>query len=250
MWRDVVDLRDFYETQLGEVSQQMIHNAIRQVWPDMTGRSLLGLGYATPYLSQYQTEAERVLAFMPAGQGVLHWPLDGPRRVSLVDECELPLPDYSIDRVLLVHLLEHCDNLRALLAELWRVLTSDGRILVVAPSRRGIWARSERSPFGWGQPYSAAQLSRTLRDHMFTPTLTARALFVPPLRNRALLRAAPAWERVGNRFFPRVSGVVMIEAGKQIYAAAAGREKRRAHRPVLVQVPQAAGRVTQPEPAK
>jgi len=42
MWRDVVDLRDFYETQLGEVSQQMIHNAIRQVWPDMTGGACWG----------------------------------------------------------------------------------------------------------------------------------------------------------------------------------------------------------------
>ena len=244
MWSDVVDLRDFYETRLGQVSRHMIRHAVRSVWPRLAGQSLLGLGYTTPYLRQYHGDAERVLAFMPAAQGALQWPPEGPGRVTLVDECDLPLPDYSIDRVLLVHAFESCENLRAMLSEVWRVLTGNGRVLVVTPNRRGIWARTDRTPFGWGHPYSGAQLSRTLRDHMFTPTLTARALFVPPMRSRALLRSAPAWERMGNRFFPRVSGVVMIEAGKQIYAASPARERKRARRPVLVQFPQAAGRTT------
>src|SRR3546814_13055057 len=71
---------------------------------------------------------------------------------------------------------------------------------------------------GWGHPYSAAQLSRVLRDNMFTPTRTQRALYVPPIGNYTFLRSAPAWERMGARFFPPFSGVVMIEAGKQLYA--------------------------------
>ena len=32
------------------------------------------IGYATPYLIDFQERAQRVLAFMPAGQGVVHWP--------------------------------------------------------------------------------------------------------------------------------------------------------------------------------
>jgi len=222
----------------------MVRRAVRSGWPDVSGQRMLGLGFATPYLRQFMSEAERVLAFMPASQGVMHWPQEGPGLVSLVEETDLPLPDYSVDRVLLVHGLENADSLRGQLREIWRVLTGDGRILVVVPNRRGIWSRSDRTPLGWGHPYSAAQLSRALRDNMFTPTRTERALYVPPIANYTFLRSAPAWERMGARFFPTFSGVVMIEAGKQLYAGSVKPAKqRRLRRPVVVSLPQAAGRV-------
>ncbi|MGF1594140.1 MAG: methyltransferase domain-containing protein [Kiloniellaceae bacterium] len=244
MWHDVVDLREFYETRRGQVARHMVRRAVRSVWPDVTAQRLLGLGFATPYLRQFKGEAERVLAFMPASQGVMHWPQEGPGLVGLVEETDLPLPDNSVDRVLLVHGLENADSLRGQLREIWRVLTGDGRLLVVAPNRRGVWARSDRTPLGWGHPYSAAQLSRVLRDNMFTPTRTERALYVPPIANYTFLRSAPAWERIGARFFPTFAGVVMIEAGKQLYAGALKPAKqRRFGRPVVVSLPQAAGRL-------
>src|SRR3546814_14872027 len=80
---------------------------------------------------------------------------------------------------------------------------------------------------GWGHPYSAAQLSRVLRDNMFTPTRTQRALYVPPIGNYTFLRSAPAGERMGARFFPTFSGVVLIEAGKHISAGTAKPAKQR-----------------------
>src|SRR6266571_2986129 len=106
MYNDVVDLRDFYETSLGQVARRMIRRRLRMIWPDLSGMRLLGLGYATPFLRPFLGECERVLGFMPAAQGVLAWPPDGPNAVALADEAELPLPDYSIDRVLLVHAVE------------------------------------------------------------------------------------------------------------------------------------------------
>ena len=244
MWGDVIDFRDFYETQLGQVVRHLVRRSVRTLWPDLTGRSLLGLGYAAPYLRQYIGEAERVLAFMPAARGVIHWPGEGPNRVCLVGETELPLPDYAIDRVLLVHGLEYSSHLPAMLSEVWRVLTGDGRLIVVAPNRMGLWSRADRTPFGWGHPYSSFQLSRALRDHRFTPLRSERALFVPPTRSRTILRSAAAWERIGHRIFPQVSGVVLLEASKQIYAASAETKQRRLRRPVLVQIPKAAGRTS------
>lgn len=241
---DVVDLREFYETRRGQVARHMVRRAVRAIWPDVRGERLLGLGFATPYLRQFMGEAERVLAFMPASQGVMHWPHESPGLVSLVEETDLPLPDYAIDRVLLVHSLENADSLRGQLREIWRVLTGNGRLLVVVPNRRGLWARSDRTPLGWGHPYSAAQLSRALRDNMFTPTRTERALYVPPIANYTFLRSAAAWERIGARFFPTFSGVVIIEAGKQLYAGTMKPAKQRKFaRPVVVSLPQAAGRM-------
>ena len=240
MYHDVVDLRDFYETQLGAMARRMIRRGVRSMWPDVKGQRVLGLGYATPYLRQFMTEAERTLAFMPASKGVLHWPSEGRGLTALIDEAELPLPDLSVDRVLLVHGLESSEYQRDMLREAWRVLTGEGRLLIVAPNRGGIWARLERTPLGWGQPYSAAQLSRLLRDNMFTPTRSSRALYIPPLRTRALLRSAPAWERIGSRWFPTFGGVVLVEAGKQLYASNLQAERKRFRRPIVVSFPRPA----------
>lgn len=242
MWNDVVDLRDFYETRLGQVARHLIRRRVRAIWPDLKGQSVLGLGYATPYLRQFREEAERVLAIMPAGQGVLPWPEEAPNLVALAEENELPLPDMAVDRVLLVHGLECGEQVRDMLREIWRVMTGSGRLLIVVPNRRGIWAQTDRTPFGQGHPYSPPQLSRLLRDNMFTPIQTSPALYVPPTRSTTLLSMAPAWERIGGRWLPRFGGVVLMEASKQIYAGTAVRAKRK-RRPVIVPFPQpAAGR--------
>lgn len=238
MFADVVDLRDFYETSLGQVARRMIRRRLRLIWPDVSGLRVLGLGYATPYLRPFRDEAERVIAVMPAGQGVLHWPSDEPNLVALADEAELPLPDLSVDRIVMVHLVEATEQLRPMLREAWRVLAGNGRIVVVVPNRRGLWARFDRSPFGNGRPFSPGQLSRLLRDHLFTPVQMAQALYIPPTRSRMLLASAPAWEEAGSRWFETFAGVVMIEAAKQIYAATPIPHPGR-RRPLLVPIPQA-----------
>lgn len=218
MASDVVDLRDFYRTALGQVARRAIRRAVRAVWPDLHDLRLLGIGYTTPFLTALSPDTERTIALMPATLGVLGWPPDGRNIVTLADESELPFADYSIDRVILVHALETSDNVRALLKEVWRVLAGGGRLLIVVPNRRGIWARLDRTPFGSGRPYTMSQLSQLLRDEQFTPVASETALFVPPVRSRMILRSAPAWERLGRRWFPTVAGLVLVEAKKQIYA--------------------------------
>src|SRR5712692_354543 len=218
MASDVVDLRDFYRSALGQVARRMIRRAIQRVWPDLKGMRLLGIGYATPFLTALSGDTERTLAVMPATLGVLRWPPEGRNLVTLAEEGELPFADYSIDRVVLVHALETSEEAGALLKEIWRVLAGGGRVLVVAPNRRGIWARLDRTPFGSGRPYTMSQLSQLLRDEQFTPVGSDTALFIPPATSRVMLRSALAWERVGTRWFPTFAGVVLVEATKQIYA--------------------------------
>jgi SAM-dependent methyltransferase len=215
---DVIDLRDFYQTSLGQVARRMIRRTIRGMWPDLRAMNLLGIGYVTPFLTAISAETERTLALMPATQGVLGWATGGGNLAALADENELPFADYSIDRVLVVHALETSEAAGPFLKEIWRVLAGGGRLMIVAPNRRGIWARLDRTPFGSGQPYTVSQLSRLLREELFTPVATATALFVPPSRRRMILRSAAAWERLGKRWFPTFAGVVVIEAAKQIYA--------------------------------
>src|SRR5207247_10820289 len=118
------------------------------------------------------------------------------------------------------------------LRAIWRVLAGGGRLLIVGPNRRGIWARLDRTPFGSGRPYTMSQLSQLLRDEQFTPVGSDAALFIPPATSRVRLRSAPAWERIGKRWFPTLAGVLLVEATTHIYAKPAiRRAPRRPLRP-------------------
>lgn len=218
MWQDAIDLRDFYASPIGAVARRTLRTHLRALWPDLNGMAVLGLGFATPYLGAFP-EAQRTIAAMPAAQGVLHWPADDASLTFLSNEAELPLPDLSVDRVLLVHAVECAEQLRPMMREIWRVMSGSGRLIIVAPNRRGIWARLDRTPFGFGEPYSPNQLLRLLRDAMFTPIQTQGALYMPPSKSRVIMSSARAWENIGRRWFSALGGVIVVEASKQIYAA-------------------------------
>jgi SAM-dependent methyltransferase len=130
--------------------------------------------------------------------------------------------------VMLVHALEMSTDPAELLRETWRVLAGGGRLLVVVPNRRGLWARMDTTPFGHGRPYSRSQIMQLLRETWFTPTGWNEALYVPPFEGSLFLRSALAWERVGSTLASPFAGVHIVEATKQVYRAIpARREKRR-----------------------
>src|SRR6478752_3323590 len=181
---DVIDLRSFYASALGKVARRFVSRLVRARWKNCTGLSIMGIGYACPYLDLFVPEAVRVLAFMPAEQGVVNWPSSGRSASALVEATMMPLPNACIDRVLVVHALESGEHPRELLEEIWRILTPGGRMILIAPNRSGLWARIDTTPFGQGQPYSRGQLRELMRDTLFSPTYWGEALYVPPLAAR------------------------------------------------------------------
>lgn len=218
MRMDVTELRQFYETPLGETVGSILRDRIRNRWPRVHGEVVIGLGYASPYLEAFQGEAAVLGSMMPAGQGVMAWPASGPRQVALVEEDALPLPDSSVDRMLVVHGLELAEQVRPMLREVWRVLKPNGRLLIVAPNRRGPWARLDTTPFGHGHPYSRGQLERLLLGAMLGPVGWSTALMLPPVRWRAAWRYADRIERAGRRYWPAFCGVNLVEARKELVA--------------------------------
>jgi SAM-dependent methyltransferase len=233
---DVDDLQSFYQSRQGQLARRLILHQVKALWSDLRGLNVIGFGYAAPFLAGLDGAA-RTVALMPAQQGALRWPQDGACRAALAREEELPLADGSVDRVLLVHALECCTHVPRLMREVWRVLADGGRLIAVVPNRRGLWCLSDRTPFGQGQPYSAAQLQRTLNSHLFTAHAERTALFLPPTRSRLLARLAIPAERLGLSFARQLAGVVLIEAEKRIYLGtplpALGRSGMRRYVPVM-----------------
>lgn len=242
MHSDIVDLRAFYSSILGRFAEQSITMALSSVWDNLPNERLVGLGYALPWLDRFGADAERVFAFMPATQGAVAWPAGKPSSTVLVFDEELPLIDSSIDRMLIVHSLEHAENPRETLKEIWRVLSPAGRVVIVVPNRRGVWARFEHTPFGTGRPFSRGQLNELLRETNFTPASWSDALFFPPSKRRWMLSLHNILERTGRRFWPIFSGVIVVEAQKRLYQGlpVTQRASRRVFVPVLT--PQGATR--------
>ena len=240
MFLDVVDLKDFYTTALGGVVRPILSEHLRTLWPNVSGDRLLGLGFATPYLGAFAGEADRAIAFMPATQGAISWPPGGPTAAALVVEDMLPLPDGSVDRVLLIHALDMVHDPAAVLREVWRVLSPGGRMLAVVPNRRGLWARVDTSPFGYGRPFSRRQLTNLLRESMFSPSAWDQALYMMPVQKQHFLRSGSRWEAVGARLWGAFAGVIMVEATKHFYQGAPVLRRVRAFepiRPVLLPAP-------------
>jgi SAM-dependent methyltransferase len=241
MFPDIVDLRSFYAQPLGHMTRRLINRRVRARWPDTRGMAVMGIGYATPYLGIFREEVERTFAFMPAAQGVVKWPTAAPSLTALVHEALLPLPDASVDRVLAIHALEMTVHAPDMLREAWRVLASGGKVMLVVPNRRGLWARMDTTPFGHGRPYSKSQLLELLREALFTPVGWEEALWVPPFTRASMLRTAVAWERVGKTMSLPFAGVHIVEATKQVYRPVETKRVRAFERVLVPGSPEPAG---------
>lgn len=211
-------LRDFYKTIGGRVVRRLIRDKITTIWPSVQGLRCMGAGYAAPYMQTLEGECERAMCVMFTGQGIHAWPSADKNAAVLCAETDLPFETNSVDRIVLIHSLEFTGFLIPALEEMYRVLKSSGRILIVVPNRMGLWARADWTPFGHGEPYSAKQVESFLAENLFVVEQTHRALFIPPFKSQALLRTALFWERIGEKICPAMGGVLLVEATKQIYA--------------------------------
>ena len=213
---DARDAAGFYATPLGRLTAGLLRKKLIALWPSCANLSILGLGFTGPYLSLWRGQA-RCLAVSPAAMGPAAWPAGRPGLACVAEEEALPFADLSFDRILIVHGLEQAENTRRALREAWRLLKDDGRLIVVAPNRRGIWAYMESTPFGHGQPYSENQLARLLSSLFFRVESQQAALFAPPMDWRPALRLFNAWEKAGSTLAPQLAGLTIAEATKDMH---------------------------------
>jgi SAM-dependent methyltransferase len=245
MHLDVLDLRQFYyRTRLGRAAQKSVRDQLTELWPDATGQTVVGFGFAVPLLRPYLGQAARVIGLMPGAQGVMPWPAGQDNVSVLCHETRWPLPAGTVDRLVVLHGLETSEHPASVLEECHRVLAPEGRVLFIVPNRRGLWARRDATPFGFGRPYSLGQLEAQLRIHGFEPDRHRAALFAPPSHGRFWLRSADLLERIGRRLSrDAAGGVIMLEASKHTFAPTRPGLTERVKRPlrILDSAPQPAG---------
>jgi len=151
---DVIDLRSFYSSSLGDVARRVVHKIVRQRFANCSGYSIS------------ESAMQRPISKFPRGSGAgacfhagrtrrgelacLGFVVFGAYRNNI-----MPLPNSCIDRALVIHALEIIEHPRDLLAEIWRILTPGGgssswchAVPALGPARP--------EPLGMGGPIRAA----------------------------------------------------------------------------------------------
>lgn len=238
---DVLTIHRFYETRLGVQTAQILSERLTAHMQPKLGATVVGLGYCLPYLDQLKAgkavDSARYLAFMPAQQGVCHWPsIDRPSS-CLVDPYHLPLDDSSVDSLLVVHALEFANKPAHYLREAWRVLAPGGQIVVIAPNRLRTWSAAEATPFGHGRPYSKGQLYSLMQDQMLPPEAWETALMQPPFRFPGGAKMMRFSEKLISSLGRTLGGALIVSARKQVYGALPKNMSKARAVPVFTQTP-------------
>ncbi|WP_410219250.1 hypothetical protein [Paracoccus sp. (in: a-proteobacteria)] len=224
MHHDIDQLRHFYyQRALGRVVQRILRDRLTARWsPEgCAGMTVAGFGFAAPMLRPYLPHARRVTALMPGPQGALAWPAGTPNHAVLCDETAWPIETGSLDRLVMLHGLEASEHANALLSEAWRCLGPGGRMMAMVPNRAGLWAASDRTPFGHGRAYTTGQIEAQMRAAGLMSEWHGSAVYIPPSDRRFWLRSAQFWERTGARISRvLIAGVILVELTKQTRAPA------------------------------
>lgn len=180
---NLADIDFFYNTDLGKAIQPVIADKIAPA----DGKRLW-LGYGKGYMEKE-------------------------------DRCFYPFGEEAFNKdifrsIAMVHTLELSDNPSRLLLDAWDCLEGEGTIHIIVPNRAGFWARRDKTPFGEGQPFSHAQITRLINEAGFRVKEIEPFLYTMPSHKKIWLKIAPLMERVMPFIFAPLGGMLYIRATK------------------------------------
>ena len=165
---DIVNLRQFYSSPLGRKVKRRLRRVVRDHWGEEHGLHTVGVGYAAAMLPPVTKDpSARIVALMPTIQGAIYWPVDEANHSILADEMRPPFMPSSLHRVVMLHLFEYSHAPDELLKIWWQLMAPGGRLLLIVPNRRGIWARFGATPFTTGV---VELLTALIQDARLLPT--------------------------------------------------------------------------------
>ncbi len=148
-----------------------------------------------------------------------------PQQVVLVhDFAELPFDSQSIDLIVLPHVLEFAKEPHQILREVDRILIPEGRLIISGLNRSSLWGarqlvgRLAHRPFlpKEGEFISANRLKDWLKLLSMEVNQTRFGCYAMPVDNSQWLENSQWVDKFGQRWWPRLGAVYMIEAIKRV----------------------------------
>ncbi len=146
----------------------------------------------------------------------------GARADLRADPLQLPVASDSVDAILLPHTLDFSPDPHQVLREVERVLIPEGRLILSGFNPWGLWGiwrlfgrRSGRVPW-CGRFISQRRLCDWLSLLGFEVEVSETIMYRPPLHNMAVMEKLQILDRLGQRFWPPLSGGYVIQAVRRV----------------------------------
>lgn len=138
----------------------------------------------------------------------------------------LPIASDSIDAVLMPHTLDFAEDPHQVLREADRILIPEGRLVITGFNPYSLWGlwrlarrllRRSRQDMPWrGHFLSYPRLQDWLTLMGFDIERTDVRVFRPPVRRESALKRLAFMERLGQRYWPMLAGVYVVQAVKRV----------------------------------
>ena len=177
---DVTDTDNYYRTPEGVLVADILAADLNHQYSSGRMRTLadtedqLAVGYPFPL---YFPDQPLPPVFMLAETGVLAWIRGKDVITACVDSESFPCATEVFEQVFVSHALEYVANKAGFLAETWRCLKGEGKLVMIVPHRRSLWALSDKTPFGQGTPFSRRQLKFILEQAGFEQIQIKHSLY-------------------------------------------------------------------------
>lgn len=238
--RAATSLHQWFSSPLGEAILQRELPLINSMRAEHAGQAQVGLiaSAAGRPLDGEVISSHLDLRVIPSIQA-LKSEQESPESQLVCQLDEIPLPDNSVDYILLHHVLEFSKNPHSVLREIVRVLAPRGQLLIVAFNPwsafgfRGLVERFFRLSVPWAQHrLSKGRLTDWLYLMSCEPAGYARGFYTLPVQSSRLRKIFGFLEPLAVRLGLPGSGFVMIHATKNVF----GRTLRKASRDVRPQL--------------
>ena len=198
-------LKDFYESHCGKLACQIIRSKLKKLWPSVHREKIMGYGFPQPYLPLF-TETNTCATFMPASLGAMNL---GKEPVLCEDDA-LPARLEFFDRIIAVHGIEHTESMEKVFDQFWRVLSPNGKLIIIVPNKDGFWHKSP--PFDISRTYIKSHVIAHLQHAKFVVRKSSAAIHYPQKLPFGFLNS------LLGLFFPSLGAVLVIEAQKVVFA--------------------------------
>ena len=214
MLYDVGKINAFYKHSHGQMVAKLLREDLSNIWEPSKTTSNLAIGF--PFY--FFPEDIICPVLMPVEIGGIAWAHNQEIYTAIIDSNSWPLESDSIDCIFISHALEFIPDHHSFLMEAGRVLKSAGKLILMVPHRRGLWLRTETTPFGHGTPFSKGQIFRLLKNTGLNPEKCTSSLFLPPFAYKLPEALSNQIEIVGEHLLQLLGGVLIVEATKMVYA--------------------------------
>ncbi len=219
-------MHDWLMTPVGRYMLEWEENLFQTLSADTFGFNALQIGFSEINALKDNRIKNRWVSNQFFPEPPSSNPTDGTVKLALIHDIDrLPFASESIDLIILPHAFEFAENPHMILREVDRVLIPEGQVIISGFNPASLWGL--RQSIGkltgayflpsYAEFIGLPRLKDWLKLLNFEINRGHFGCYRPPCRTRHWLKRFAFIEKAGNRWWPFLGGVYLIQAIKRVH---------------------------------